>query len=196
MKFSKIFQALLSVALVMIMAQPLQLSAQSKTTYVGTNGTVYKGYQGSGEVGGQKCEETDEVYCYECRTFHTNKDYYYYDNGHCGGHHHCGEHHCDEHQTCGGHHSCSEHHGCDKPHCEMESTHCDNCKVYHADMYDMYHDYDHYGGGDYMVKYRGNKVKVKCASCGAKWKHYYCDYNSNHHYVYDRNDKVIVTYED
>ena len=167
-----VFGVLALTGMLLIGAGSVQ--AQSKSVYVGTNGTVYSGYHGAGEMHCNNCDETDEVYCYQCRTFHKSKDYEYLDN---------------RRESCG-HGSC-----CGKEHASCGAHECGTCEYeMRPDLYNMYHDYDH-EGGDYMVKYRGNKVKVKCASCGAKWKYYYDDYHSNHHYVYDRNEKVIVSYE-
>ena len=147
--------------------------AQSKSTYVGTNGTVYSHYKGAGEQAEKESAEEPDVYCYQCRAFHVHTDHAYYNNRencHELGHGHCADAHND-------------HEG------------CHDCKDYSHELYDMNHDYDH-ADGDYLVRYRGNKVKVKCTGCNAKWKYYYNDYHSNHHYVYDKDDRVIVSYQD
>ena len=149
--------------------------AQSKSTYVGTSGTVYSNYKGAGEVANHEESAEPDVYCYQCRAFHTHTDHMYYNNReNC---HELGRGHC-------GHGEAVAHH-----------SDCGDCKDYSHDLYDMDHQYDDCGG-DYMVKYHGNKVKVKCAGCNAKWKYYYNDYHSNNHYVYDKDDRVIVSYQD
>ena len=180
--FMKLTSALFSLLAAGVMTVG-SVNAQSKSTYVGTNGTVYSNYKGAGEVACKDCDDEPDVYCYQCRAFHTHKDYAYYNNrenchelGHMA---HCADGVCHEGADC---------------HDHLKGD-CHECKDYSHDYYNMDHDYDNCGG-DYIVKYRANKVKVKCTGCNAKWKYYYNDYHSNHHYVYDKDDRVIVSYQD
>lgn len=166
---TRLFSLLTALIVVVLSGVCSSSFAQSKATYVGANGTVYTNYHGKGEV----AEADDAVYCYQCRAFHKDNDYAYYNNkANCKSD--CGQHHAA--------HSC-------------EGAKCNDCKEPTHEYYNMDHEYDNCGG-DYIVKYRNSKVKVKCNSCNAKWKYYYNDYHSNNHYVYDRDDRVIVNYRD
>ena len=171
MKYTtKLFSLITAILIALASGAYTNVYAQ-KTAYISTNGTVYNNYHGSGEVACKDCETTPDVYCYQCRAFHKSADYAYYNN----------RENCTE---CVGKFGGGHHHegGCHK-----------DCKEYTPDLYNMDHEYDDCGG-DYIVKYRGSKVKIKCNSCNAKWKYYYNDYHSNTHYVYDKDDRVIVSY--
>jgi hypothetical protein len=164
-----------------------------------SNGVVLSHYHGVGPVDCDDCNRCDDrgvstdVYCYQCRAFHKGTDYAYYNNReNCyelehGHHHYVGVEGCAD---------CGEHAAPIRYYDHYGVEGCRNCGDYEPDIYNMDHEYDHCGNGEYIVKYRGNKVKVKCTDCNAKWKYYYNDYHSNNHYVYDKNDKVIVSYED
>ncbi len=174
MKYTtKLFSLLTALLVAVCLGVGPNAMAQSKSTYVGSNGTVYSNYHGSGEVACKDCHEEPDVYCYQCRAFHKSSDYAYYNN----------RQNCQELEH-------AKHHGCSGDHCAGR-----DCKEYTPDLYNMDHEYDHCGG-DYVVKYRAKKVYVKCTNCNAKWKYYYNDYHSHDHYVYDKDDRVIVSYQD
>lgn len=167
---SKLFSIITAIIAVVAIGAFSNAFAQSKTSFVGANGTVYANYRGAGEIADKSQNEPEDAYCYQCRAFHKNVVYSYYNNR----------------ENCN---NCTEH-----AHKHKYSDKCSDCREYRPIYYDIDHEFDHCND-DYIVKYRNNKVKVRCNSCNAKWKYYYNDYNSNVHYVYDNDDRVIVSYQ-
>ncbi len=214
---NKLFSLAAGVATVIFSGLFSGVEAQSKTTYVGANGTVYENYHGKGEISEANDDGRYDVYCYQCRAFHKSYDFSRYHNRanvhgchegeKCNMDAHCKDGGaCAETMHCTGGKACPETANCHPDYADWhesgagygEACHgdaCHTCGDHANDLYNMDHEYDH-SGKDYVVKYRGNKVKVKCASCNAKWKYYHSDYDATKHYIYDNNDRVIVSYTD
>jgi hypothetical protein len=178
-----------------------------KGTYVGPSGTTYSHYEGNGEYTDGFGRDGASYYCYECRTFHHNSGH-----AHEASCNHCeGEHHHAPARDCG---NCEGgHHGDQHGHMQHDMA-CGDCRegghANHAHVADDHaHIYEcadcghegehaHPGHGDYMddggliIKYRPNKMKVKCNVCNAKWKVSYPADRENYYDIYDGDDRIIM----